>query len=88
MPDQTGQMLSLHELLKEGPVVLYFYPKDFTPVCTTELGSVARAMPEFPRRGVKVIGLRVDSLDSHRRWRGDIEETQSVTLNYPPIADD
>jgi alkyl hydroperoxide reductase subunit AhpC len=67
--------------------VLFSHPADFTPVCTTELGMVARLKPEFDRRNVKVIGLSVDPLDSHVRWVGDIAETQGVPLNYPLLAD-
>ncbi len=86
--ESTDGEIRFHDWIEGSWCVFFSHPKDFTPVCTTELGAVARAMPEFARRGVKVIGLSVDSLDSHRRWRGDIEETQSVTLNYPLIADD
>jgi alkyl hydroperoxide reductase subunit AhpC len=68
-------------------VVLFSHPKDFTPVCTTELGAVARLKPEFDRRGVKVIGLSVDSLESHLDWASDIAETQGASLNFPLIAD-
>jgi alkyl hydroperoxide reductase subunit AhpC len=68
-------------------VVLFSHPKDFTPVCTTELGAVAALKPEFDRRGVKVVGLSVDSLDSHDRWASDIAETQGYALNFPLIAD-
>lgn len=68
-------------------VVLFSHPKDFTPVCTTELGQVARLKPEFDKRNVKVLALSVDDVDSHNGWVGDIEETQGVTLNYPILAD-
>jgi alkyl hydroperoxide reductase subunit AhpC len=68
-------------------VVLFSHPKDFTPVCTTELGAVAALKPEFDRRGVKVVGLSVDSLDSHDRWASDIADTQGHALNFPLIAD-
>lgn len=68
-------------------VVLFSHPKDFTPVCTTELGAVAALKPEFERRGVKVVGLSVDPVDSHERWAGDIAETQGHALNFPLIAD-
>jgi len=68
-------------------VVLFSHPKDFTPVCTTELGAVAALKPEFDRRGVKIVGLSVDSLDSHDRWASDIAETQGHALNFPLIAD-
>ena len=68
-------------------VVLFSHPKDFTPVCTTELGTVARLKPEFDKRRVKVIGLSVDPTDSHERWAKDIADTQGVAPNYPIIAD-
>src|SRR5690606_35997302 len=79
--------IRFHDWLGDSWGVLFSHPKDFTPVCTTELGEVARIKPEFDRRGVKVIGLSVDPLDSHERWTRDIEETQGVTLNFPLIAD-
>ena len=69
-------------------VVLFSHPADYTPVCTTELGSVAKLKPEFDKRGAKVIALSVDSAESHQGWIGDINETQGVTVNYPIIADD
>ncbi|WP_234816351.1 redoxin domain-containing protein [Mycolicibacterium agri] len=90
-PDFTAETsegtITFHDWLGDGWGVLFSHPKDFTPVCTTELGEVARIKPEFDRRGVKVIGLSVDPLDSHERWTRDIEETQGVTLNFPLIAD-
>jgi alkyl hydroperoxide reductase subunit AhpC len=67
--------------------VLFSHPKDFTPVCTTELGSMARLKPEFDRRGVKILGLSVDSLERHTKWAEDIRETQGHAPNYPLIAD-
>ena len=69
-------------------VILFSHPKDFTPVCTTELGAVAKLKGEFEKRGVKVLGLSVDSLESHQGWLKDIEETQGVALNFPLLADD
>lgn len=68
-------------------VVLFSHPADYTPVCTTELGTVAKLKPEFDKRGVKVIALSVDDVDSHAGWTKDIEETQNTTLNYPILAD-
>ena len=79
--------IKFHEWLGSSWGVLFSHPKDFTPVCTTELGTVARIKPEFDKRGVKVIALSVDPVDSHKRWIGDIEETQSVKMNFPIIAD-
>ena len=90
-PDFTAETTEgtfrFHEWLGDSWGVLFSHPKDFTPVCTTELGEVARIKPEFDRRNVKVIGLSVDSVDDHRRWAADIEETQGQTPNFPLIAD-
>jgi len=85
--ETTSGPLSWHEYLGNGWGVLFSHPKDFTPVCTTELGEVARLKPEFDKRNVKVAGLSVDPLESHQRWIGDIAETQGHALNYPLIAD-
>jgi alkyl hydroperoxide reductase subunit AhpC len=85
--ETTEGPLSFHDWLGDSWGVLFSHPKDFTPVCTTELGEVARIKGEFDRRGVKVIGLSVDSVDSHRRWARDIEETQGQPPNYPIIGD-
>ncbi|MEM9764647.1 MAG: peroxiredoxin [Pseudomonadota bacterium] len=85
--ESTEGPIRFHDWIDGSWCVLFSHPKDFTPVCTTELGAVARAMPAFERRGVKVIGLSVDAIDSHRRWTADIEDTQAVRLNYPLIAD-
>src|SRR4030095_6736043 len=79
--------IRFHEWLGNSWGVLFSHPKDFTPVCTTELGYMARIKPEFDRRQVKVIGLSVDLLDSHVRWWKDIAETQGAAPNYPMIAD-
>jgi alkyl hydroperoxide reductase subunit AhpC len=68
-------------------VVLFSHPKDFTPVCTTELGSVAKLKPEFDARGVKLMGLSVDPVEAHKRWVGDVEETQGYEVNFPLIGD-
>jgi alkyl hydroperoxide reductase subunit AhpC len=83
----TEGPISFHEWGKEKWVVLFSHPKDFTPVCTTELGEVARLKPEFDKRGVKVIGLSVDPLESHKGWANDIKETQGSALNFPLLAD-
>ncbi len=90
-PDFTANStvgeISFHEWAGNHWVILFSHPKDFTPVCTTELGYVAKLEPEFAKRGVKAIGLSVDSLDSHRKWAEDIGETQGHALNFPLIAD-
>jgi thioredoxin-dependent peroxiredoxin len=83
----TEGPIRFHEWLGDSWGVLFSHPKDFTPVCTTELGYMARVKPEFDRRRVKIIGLSVDPLDSHKRWSKDIEETQGHAPNYPMIAD-
>jgi alkyl hydroperoxide reductase subunit AhpC len=79
--------IRFHEWLGDSWGVLFSHPKDFTPVCTTELGYMARLKPEFDRRGVKIIGLSVDPVESHVRWSKDIEETQGHAPNYPMIGD-
>ena len=85
--DTTDGTLKFHEWMSDDWAVLFSHPADFTPVCTTELGEVARLKPEFDKRGVKVIGLSVDLLEDHRVWAGDIAETQGHALNFPLIAD-
>ena len=90
-PDFTAETtegtVKFHEWIGDGWAVLFSHPKDFTPVCTTELGYMARLKPEFDKRNTKIIGLSVDSVDDHKRWIPDIEETQNCTVNYPMIAD-
>ena len=85
--DSTEGQLNFYKWAGDSWVVLFSHPKDYTPVCTTELGTVAKLKPEFDKRGVKVIGLSVDSADSHVGWAKDIEETQGQALNFPLIAD-
>jgi len=85
--DTTQGTISFHDWLGDSWGVLFSHPKDFTPVCTTELGYVAKIKPEFEKRNVKVIGLSVDPVDSHERWEGDIEETQGTAVNFPMIGD-
>jgi alkyl hydroperoxide reductase subunit AhpC len=85
--DSTEGPISFHQWAGDDWVVLFSHPKDYTPVCTTELGVVAKLKPEFDKRGVKVIGLSVDPTDSHAGWAKDIEETQGAALNFPLIAD-
>ncbi len=85
--DSTHGRLKYHEWLGGSWGVLFSHPKDFTPVCTTELGAAARLKPEFEKRNVKVAALSVDGLDSHNKWIADIEETQDVKLGYPIFAD-
>jgi alkyl hydroperoxide reductase subunit AhpC len=85
--DSTEGPLHFHEWADGHWVVLFSHPKDFTPVCTTELGAVAKLKPEFEKRGVKVLGLSVDPVDNHARWSADIAETQGIAPNFPMIAD-
>lgn len=79
--------INLYDWAGDSWVVLFSHPADYTPVCTTELGEVAKLMPEFEKRNVKVIALSVDDVESHKGWIGDINETQNVTVNYPILAD-
>jgi len=85
--DTTEGKLSFHEWLGDSWGVLFSHPKDFTPVCTTELGYMAKLKPEFDRRNVKIIGLSVDATTDHEGWARDIEETQGTRPNYPIIGD-
>ena len=85
--ESTEGPIHFHEWIGNHWAVLFSHPKDFTPVCTTELGYMASIKPEFDRRGVKIIGLSVDPVDKHERWADDIEETQGTRPNYPMIGD-
>ena len=90
-PDFTAEttqgIINFHQWIGDGWAVLFSHPKDFTPVCTTELGSVASLYPEFLKRNTKVVGLSVDPVSSHGKWAADIEETQGFAVNYPMIGD-
>jgi len=85
--ETTQGPIRFHEWLGDSWAVLFSHPKDFTPVCTTELGYMAKLKPEFDKRNVKIIGLSVDPVDNHEKWAKDIEETQGVAPNYPMIGD-
>lgn len=85
--DSTEGTINFHEWAADNWIILFSHPKDFTPVCTTELGEVARLKPEFEKRNAKAIGLSVDPVDDHTAWAGDIEETQGYGLNFPLLAD-
>ncbi len=90
-PDFTAQTtegtIRFHEWIGDGWAILFSHPKDFTPVCTTELGYMAGLLPEFRKRNTKIMGLSVDSVDDHKRWSKDIEETQGHAPNYPMVGD-
>jgi len=85
--DTTQGAIRFHEWIGDGWAILFSHPKDFTPVCTTELGYMAKLQPEFAKRNVKIIGLSVDPVSSHEKWEKDIEETQGAKVNYPMIGD-
>ena len=85
--DTTEGRINFHTWLGDSWGVLFSHPKDFTPVCTTELGTMAHMKPEFDKRNVKIIGLSADPADSHKKWAKDIEETQGAAVNYPMIGD-
>jgi len=83
----TQGPIRFHEWMGEGWAILFSHPKDFTPVCTTELGAMAHLMPEFERRNCKVIGISADTMDRHKGWKADIEKVGGASLTYPLIAD-
>lgn len=85
--ETTEGTINFHEWLGDGWGILFSHPKDYTPVCTTELGYVAKLKPEFEKRNCKVIGLSIDPLENHAGWASDIEETQGTKVNFPMIAD-
>src|SRR5437764_2332672 len=90
-PDFTAETtqgtINFHTWVGEGWAILFSHPKDFTPVCTTELGYMAKLQPEFTKRNTKIIGLSIDPVDDHARWAQDIEETQGAKVDYPMIGD-
>lgn len=85
--ETTEGKINFHDWIGEGWAVLFSHPSDYTPVCTTELGTVAKYQPEFEKRNTKTIAISVDPLDSHHGWIEDINETQNTTVNFPIIAD-
>lgn len=85
--DTTEGHIHFHDWIGDSWALLFSHPKDFTPVCTTELGALARLKPEFDKRGVKLIGLSVDPVDNHKKWAIDIKETQGAAPNFPMIGD-
>ena len=85
--ETTEGTINFHDWIGDGYAILFSHPKDFTPVCTTELGYMAGLKPEFDKRNTKVIGLSIDSVDDHNAWMNDIEETQGHAVNYPLIGD-
>ena len=85
--ETTQGQITFHDWIGNGWAILFSHPKDFTPVCTTELGYMARLKPEFDKRNTKILGLSVDPVDNHKRWSKDIEETQGHAVNYPMVGD-
>lgn len=86
--ETTEGTINFHDWIGDGWAILFSHPKDFTPVCTTELGYMAKLKPEFEKRNCKLIGLSIDSVEDHRNWSKDIEETQGQAPNYPMIGDE
>ena len=85
--ESTQGTIKFHEWAGKDWVILFSHPKDFTPVCTTELGAVSKLKPEFEKRNIKAIGVSVDPVDSHKKWIADIEDTQGVNMNFPILGD-
>ena len=85
--ETTQGPIDFHQWIGDGYAILFSHPKDFTPVCTTELGYMAKLEPEFKKRNTKILGLSIDPVDDHKRWAKDIEETQGTAPNYPIIGD-
>jgi alkyl hydroperoxide reductase subunit AhpC len=85
--ETTEGKINFHEWIGDKWAILFSHPKDFTPVCTTELGAMAKLKPEFDKRNVKIIGISVDPVENHEKWKKDIEETQGAAVNYPMIGD-
>jgi len=85
--ETTQGKIDFHQWIGDGWAILFSHPKDFTPVCTTELGYMAKLAPEFAKRNTKVLGLSIDPVDDHARWAKDIEETQGAAPNYPIVGD-
>ena len=86
--ETTQGAINLHEWIGSGWAILFSHPKDFTPVCTTELGSMAKMKPQFDQRGVKLIGISIDNVETHRRWKNDIADVTGSAVNYPMIGDE
>src|ERR1700733_10054666 len=86
--ETTEGTINFHDWIGDKWAILFSHPKDFTPVCTTELGTVAKLKPEFDKRNVKVVAVSVDPVSSHEQWVGDINETQHTTMNFPIIGDE
>ena len=86
--ETTEGHIKFHDYIADSWVVFFSHPKDFTPVCTTELGAMAKMKHEFDKRGVKLIGISIDSVDDHQRWKNDIKDVTGATVNYPMIGDE
>src|SRR5437773_9810804 len=85
--ETTEGKIDFHQWIGDGWAILFSHPKDFTPVCTTELGYMAKLQPDFAKRNTKIIGLSIDPVTDHQKWKKDIEETQGAKVNYPMIGD-